>query len=205
MKFIICLVLLVFCFTIQATPREIVIIRHADKLDTPMHGESLSPTGFIRSVNFAFYFKKKFGYPDYIIATRPVNNKRYIDSIRELQTVLPLENMMAMSKLVKPGNNIVLYPYTAQEYIKMIDFVVDNPKFKNKLILICWDHHNIQFILRRLLGNIKLPAWKQRDFGQVDVIKFKINKPYSFHALLNQYPTDHVKNWQIIQKRLNSD
>ena len=54
-----------FATTVIAAPREIIIIRHADKLDQDETGPALSAQGVMRSLKFAFYFLDKFGEPDF--------------------------------------------------------------------------------------------------------------------------------------------
>ncbi len=107
---------LVILFVLQITcviaaPREIIIVRHADKLSQQDHGPAVDPTGYERAVHLAFYFLKTYGTPDYIVAANPNDMPGHVHSIPE-------------------------YPALAKD-------LLTNIKFKNKLVLVCWDHHTI--------------------------------------------------------------
>ena len=187
---------------VTATPKEIVIIRHTDKWDFKHYGSTLDPTGYARAVNFAFYFLNKFGHPDYIVAMNSSSSSKYSTSIRELQTVAPLANILAINDVSKGGVPI-LHPYRDPQYPKLAKWLLHSKKFNDKLVLVCWDHFTIPLLTAKLGVKQKLPTWGKRDFDTVYILKYGENGHLDHFKILNhQYPTKNIKNWTALQKAL---
>ncbi len=202
MRVIVLLFSFIFFFNGWATPKEIIIVRYADKWGFKHHGPTLDPTGYARSVNFAFYFLNKFGRPDYVITTSPSNRHKYSASIRELQTVAPLINILAINDRAAEGFPI-LYPYRPPQYSALAKWLLKSSRFNNKLVLICWDHFTIPALANRLGVRQKLPRWSKEDFDSVYIIKYhKSGEFSSFKLLHHQYPTKNIQNWTVVQKAL---
>src|SRR5690348_9355788 len=85
------LIFVLFVSVAKACPKQIIIIRHAEKLTQSHAGPFLSPQGQMRSLAFANYYLNKFHVPDFIVATNPLEPKK-LSSMRELQTIAPLAN-----------------------------------------------------------------------------------------------------------------
>ena len=175
-----------------ATPSEIFIIRHADKLNKNP-GPALSPKGEIRAITFAHYFMTKWQnhIPDFIFATNPEGDTKkglYIKgkSIRQIQTVAPLVNMLAEKY---PNRNFpIVHPYMNTEYQKLANDLLTKPEFDNKRVLICWDHKLIPELAKNLgVSEDKLKKWPKDDYDTVYYIKFDGNKP-QLEILSEQYP-----------------
>ena len=117
--------------TAFAAPREIIIVRHAEKWPTKHHGPTLDPTGYMRAVRLAHYILDKFGEPDFLIATDPSNQNAHTKSIRELQTLAPLSSMLA-----KPGkpttSSAILHPYKADQYKDLASLLLTDDRFSGK-------------------------------------------------------------------------
>jgi hypothetical protein len=187
---------------VTATPKEVVIVRHVDKWNFKHYGPTVDPTGYARAVNLAFYFLNKFGYPDYIVATNPSNQYKYSESIRELQTVAPLVNILAINDINKGGFSI-LHPYRPPQYALLAKELLKNSKFNDKLVLICWDHFTIPALATKLGVKEKIPTWPKRDFDTVYILKYANNGRLAHFEVLNhQYPTKNIKNWTVVQKAL---
>ena len=206
-KSIFCFLFFVTAFVVGlATPREVVIVRHADKWKSTHTGPNIDPTGYSRAVNLAFYFLGKFGKPDYIFVPAPVNNSpfSYERSMRPIQTVSPLANILS-KEAHDPGGYDLSYPFKSTAYMKLAQLLLTSPNYKNALILICCDHYNVPALAKALGVNQKLPVWPARDFDTVYVLKFsRDGKLASFQLLNNQYPTKPIKSWKEVQKKLNS-
>lgn len=202
MRMMVLLFSLIFCAAGWATPKEIIVVRHADKWDFKHHGPTLDPTGYARAVNFAFYFLHNFGRPNYVITTNPSNQHKYSASIRELQTVAPLINILAINDRAAAGFP-VLHPYRPPQYSALAKWLLKSSKFENKLVLICWDHFTIPALAKKLGVKQKLPHWPTQDFDSVYILKYnKSGQLTSFKLLHHQYPTKNIENWTVVQKAL---
>jgi len=183
--------------TAAASPREIILIRHAAKLMQSDPGDTLSAKGQIRAINFAFYFINKFGSPDFIFASDPKDSK----SIRQIQTVSPLANI-----LTEKNNREVsiLHPYESSEYEKLADEILKDAKFDNRIILICWDHEHLPAFAKKLGVKIDLPDWPSDDFESVYILEYNSNnKLINFSILHQQYPVNVDMSWEDLYKKIN--
>ena len=166
-------------------------------------GPTIKPTGYARSVNFAMYFIEKFGYPDFIVATNPSNHFKFSHSIRELQTVAPLVNMI-QNKFPKTDYSIK-HPYRNTQVSLLSTWLLTKPEFKNKLILICWDHFWIPALTAKLGVKQKLPVLPSQFFDTVYVLHYgKNGELENFEQLNNQYPTKKIENWKAVKKALDN-
>lgn len=192
-KLVITLLICTLVNVAYPTPKEIVVIRHADKMVQQNHGSALSPTGYMRAIKFAFYFLDKFGKPDAIIATNPDNSIQYSRSIRELQTVAPLESLI--EEKYPTAYYEIDHPYPAIEYKKLAKYVLSDKKFNDKLVLICWDHYAIPFLLKALGIKEALAPWGKYDYDSVYILHFRQNKLTGYEVLHNQYAVPNTLSW----------
>lgn len=177
-----------------ATPKAIIIIRHGDKLDQPQPGPALSAKGQVRAVKFAFYYLEKFGEPDFVFAPNPNSFVGKNSSIRELQTVAPLINMLSR-KHPETGFPI-LHPYENADFKKLASYVLKDKMFNDKTILICWSHKKIPQLAEKLGIKQSLPQWQAADYDSVYVIKYDNEQVSEFTILNNQYPVNFNGNWK---------
>lgn len=192
--------LLGFISTTFATPSEIIIIRHADKLEQNYTGPAIDPTGYVRAVRFAFYFLNKFGKPDDIVTTNPSHGKAHLASIREVQTIAPLINIL-QQKDPRIEHNIYA-PYPTTGYPKLAKFLLKNKHFNGEMVLVCWDHTTIPNLVSLLGVKDQLPAWPANDFDSVYILKYRHHHLVSYQLLNNQYPVNHVDDWRQILNAL---
>lgn len=145
--------LLLFNFThvipACALPKEIILIRHADKLNQLDPGPFLSLQGVKRANFFSQYYLTHFREPDYIITTAQT---RY--SYRELQTVIPLVTTLSISH-PNGGQPILLsdqylHEKTLSGLKNLTNDLLNDKKFNKKTILICWHHAEIPLLLSSL-------------------------------------------------------
>ena len=194
MKKIILMGLMVFSMSVFAVPREIIIIRHADKLPD-VAGPFLSPKGQVRAQQFVSYYVHHFPEPDFIFASKPANSLHpdESDSVRPLQTVAPLANQLTFlhKKAV-----IVHFPYFQNQYPLLAKALLHQKKYNQKIILICWQHGRINFLAQDLGVERSLPFWDNNNYDQVYILKYgHKGKLISFSILKNQYPVVGNFRW----------
>ncbi|EKD69931.1 MAG: phosphoglycerate mutase [uncultured bacterium] len=184
-----------------AYPKEIIIIRHADKLVQNEPGPTLSAKGELRAIKFAFYFLDKFGEPDYLIAANAVSETGKNSSQRELETLAPLANILAERHSEK--DIPILHPYTSNHYPKLVKYIFGTAKFDEKKILICWHHAKIKKLVEELGVKSNIDDWPDDDFDTVYDIHFtKLGKIENFEILKNQYPIQFNGSWRDIYNKL---
>lgn len=195
LKKMFCGILLVIAISVHASPSQIVIVRHGDKLEQPNTGPTLSPKGEVRAINFALYYLNKFAEPDYIFAS---NAAKSSTSIRELQTVAPLVNLLQQKH---PDEDFpIMHPYSSGDYGKLADYIMTSKEFDGKQIVICWSHGKIPSLAKLLGVNQKLSKWDKDDFDSVYIIKYNHKGDVKdFEILHNQYPVKFNGNWTDMQ------
>jgi hypothetical protein len=183
-------------------PKEIVIIRHADKLLQKEPGPFLSPIGEVRSIKFAYYFLKTFGETDFIIAKNPEVHHGKSSAIRELQTVAPLGNILAMRH--KDHSIAFMHPFTKTEFDKLAHAMLSDPKYNNKLILICWDHAHIPDLAKVLGVTQPLKKWHSRNYDTVYDLQYDRSGRISrFSVKERQYPVTFKGSWETLNHLLS--
>jgi hypothetical protein len=174
----------------NATPKQVVIVRHGDKLlEDP--GQTLSQTGYLRAVALSQYYVKYFNsVPDIVFA---VNPSPAYDKFREIQTVAPIVNVAAgLGKKLK-----ISHPYSVGQEAILTEEILSDKSYDGKNILICWEHLHIG----KLLNGFGIPGsiiWEDNDFDTVYLVTFTKDK-HAIHAnaerLDNQYPIQEVPSW----------
>lgn len=198
LRFFLLLISLFSAFT-YATPREIILVRHADKLVQLDPGPTLSAKGYVRTLKFTNYFLKQFGEPDFIVAGDPKNKD---SSIRELQTIAPLVNILSQRH---PNDSInILHPFTHDEYKDLANLLLSDNKFNDKLILICWRHTNIVPLAKALGVKDTLAPWPDDDYDSVFIIQYnRSGNIDKFSILHNQYPMSKDVTWDELAVKLD--
>jgi hypothetical protein len=193
-KLIIFFIILAFYgVSAYAIPKQIVIIRHADKWSEEP-GNTLNPRGYLRAVKFSEYYLEKFKIvPDFIFAPNP-NTKK--SSLRPIQTVAPLaNNRECIAKEV-----YIDHEYTLGEERNLAKEILKNKKYNDKNILICWEHTRIVGILNNL-GFKENITWNQDNYDSVYVLSFAHGKLNTTMRLDNQYPVPDIKDWEYFLKK----
>lgn len=196
MKKILSIFLILFTINIFAAPKEIIIIRHADKWKQNNPGPFLSPKGQLRAEEFVTYYLSHFKKPDFIFASDPITNPADMDtgsSYRPLQTVMPLANQLAFQN---PSGYPINVTYRDNQYAELAKLLLTDSQYNNKIILICW-HHGLANALATALGVTQsLKKWHGDDFDQVYVLQYNIaGKLSHFQILKKQYPVHHNPTW----------
>src|SRR3990167_2928526 len=189
--------LLFFTLTVNAAPKEIVLIRHADRIyDRDISGQFLSSKGVVRSALFPKYFLKNFGMPDYLFATKPSTKLvpgKAPSSYRPIQTLAPLANLLAK---IKKHDIWVQTPVEEKKFRLLTRTLLTDPKYNNKLVLICWEHAQLNQIAVALGVKEKLPPFPVDVYDTVYVLQYnKKGELASFQLLKNQYPLQKNPSW----------
>ncbi len=191
-------------------PKEVIILRHAEKLIQKNNGSSLSAKGMARSTAIASFFKNHYqeyflGEPDIIVATDPgplSKNPAKSYTIRELQTVSPLSNMLAIEHPDKDYS--IFHPLTSEQPEQMAKLLLTDPKFDGKIIVICWNNTNINTLTKALGVTQTLDPWLDSDYQKIYDIRFNPtavlnpipNPPYTINTKIGE-------NWEILNNLIN--
>lgn len=196
---------LILIFTVLSTsssyaiPLEIILIRHADKLDQYQPGPFLSAIGQARAEMFMRYYINKmeptptpahpypeqtFPIPNFIIATMASHA-----SNREQLTIAPLASELISQGYLNQYNLILnTFSHGDEGLKKLSKSLLTDAMYNNQFILICWHHGEIPKLLD-LLGvkphQDKLP---DDEYDTVYDIKFMPNGSTMLFILRNQYP-----------------
>ena len=204
-KKILLLSLFLLSSVVGASPREIIIVRHGDKLVGPTKshdytGRYLSAKGQVRAEKLAVYYMAHFPKPDFIFATKPADSKAAHESTsyRPLQTVMPLANLLT----AQGGGDVIIHtPYYEKDYGKLASHLLMDKKYDQQFILICWQHERINLMAQALGVTESLPKWQGKDYDQVYILKYDAKgKLRSFQILKNQYPVNGDPAWEQLAK-----
>ncbi len=190
-----CLILLLNIITLttaSAFPREIILIRHADKLNQLDPGPFLSPQGVRRAELFSQYYLGMYREPEYIITTAQTDY-----SYRELQTVIPLVTSFAILHPLG-GQPILLsdvykHEKTFHGLKKLYNDLLNDNKFSDKTILICWHHAEIPKLLKALGATQPQPVLADDDYDTVYHLLFdRHNGAVQLIVSPTQYPLNEM-------------
>jgi broad specificity phosphatase PhoE len=158
-------VAVVACSQSHAQPREVLIIRHAEKQDTSIH---LSPEGQKRAEALPRLFVKSPDRPDpfptpvFLFATKKSSN-----SNRPVETVTPLAKALDLD---------INDRFNDDEYDKLAHELLTNPRYAGKTVLVCWHHEKIPELAQSLKVQDVPKEWKGQVFDRVWAITYKDGK-----------------------------
>ena len=169
-SFYLWLLLIAIHTTVFAT-ETILFIRHAEK---PIEGlGQLSCKGFNRSISLPNVIIKKFGEPDYLVAPNPTIQK--LDKGISYNYLRPLATLEPFA--IKISKNINLT--CGYDDINCISNLLLENKYENKIILVAWEHHNIEDIVKKIAltkgVTLNIPNWDSDDFDTIYVLKMTKN------------------------------
>ena len=176
-----------------AAPAQVILIRHAEK---PEYGSELSPQGQKRAEALAWFFQNnadvtRYGAPAAIYAAAP---KHEDSSVRSIQTVTPLAKALKME---------INTEFTRGQTHKIAADIMENPAYRGRMVLICWQHTNLVDIVRELAAysgtaqaiQDSLPSeWPDGAFDRVWILDFYYGRVTSFRDVpQNLLPGDSSK------------
>ena len=148
--------------SLMAQPREILIIRHAEKPDNPDESD-LTPRGYARAAALVQFFAASFATPDYLFATQASKH-----SNRPVETLTPLATALHMTLDFKTAD---------ADYLSLAQDILTNPQYAGKMIVICWHHGNIPELAKALGIADPLKAWPDAVFDRVWRIQYTDSGP----------------------------
>jgi phosphohistidine phosphatase SixA len=149
--------------TVAAQPREVFIIRHAEKPedDNDVH---LTAMGRERADALDQLFKKTdlrpdpLPKPDFLFAAR--NSKH---SHRSVETLTPLAKKLKLD---------IDSRFENEDFAKLAKELLSNPRYAKKTVLICWHHGNIPELAQALKATDVPDKWKDPVFDRVWTIAY---------------------------------
>ena len=149
-------------------PREILIIRHAEKPLDP-NDFHLTPRGYSRAAALAPFFAANFDTPDFLFATA-----RSSASNRPVETLTPLASALHMT--LDSG-------YADADYDAMARLILSDPKYSGAMVIICWHHGNIPALAKSLGVSSPPGPWPDAVFDRVWRLRYSDDASVSFENL----------------------
>src|SRR5262249_10551515 len=123
--------------SLQAEPAQVILIRHGEKDPDDPKDNHLSLRGRERAAALAPYLLEekeltRFGPPVAIFAQKAADPKK--NSVRPIETVRPLAATLKLE---------VLTPVERDDFPRLVEDVLTNPRYAGKSVLICWEHKKL--------------------------------------------------------------
>ncbi len=149
-------IFLLLFFSLQGEPAQVLIIRHAEK---PPEGEHLDQKGRERAFALAPFFLGRaevldFGLP---VAIYAMGQNREDSSLRPQETVQEVAKALNLQPITR---------FKKGDEALMAEEILLNKEYHGKSILICWEHHSIQDIVKAF-NFPEPPKWHGSVFDRV--------------------------------------
>lgn len=192
MKHLFFLVLVFYSTTLHALPGQVIIVRHGEKNTVNFEltsagverAEALSSyltlpnnePGFVGLAGTTNVVLFDYGLPFALFAARPVPISEKFDddyTVRCIQTLVP-----TALKLNLPIHS----PYGSDQEDELAQYILNEPRFNGKNIVICW-HHNLIYKLIQAFGYLPDPditppnSYPDKRFDAVWRMTFPIPNP----------------------------
>lgn len=145
---------------VWATPKNVIIIRHAEKIQG---GNRLNLQGLERAGALSYYFSGTPLYnnpaPTHIFAA---SLEEADSSMRPIQTCTPIANHYDLKLNID---------FKHTETKEIAEEILKNPKYNDSTVLICWSHGHIRPIVLAL-GAEDPGKWPKDIFDQVYLLTF---------------------------------
>lgn len=153
----------------NATPAEVLIIRHAEK---DRSGNELSEKGFQRANALPRLFQDRadfvaYGKPAALFGFSP---RKANGSIRGIQTLIPLSKVLGEE---------VRSQFRADQIEELVQAVLADRSLDGKTVMICWNREGLQEIAQNF-GVANAPVWDSNTFDRIWRINFPTNGDNSF-------------------------
>ena len=167
-RFVLMLALLVAVQWAAAQPAQIILIRHAEKPDSP-DAVHLSKAGEKRAKNLVPFITSdaeltKYGLPVALFATGTTKHGR---GQRTQETITPLATELKLP---------VEAPYQSENYGVLAKMILANRQYEGKTVLICWNHEEIPQLAAALGVHPQPPKWKDNVYDRVYLISYHDGK-----------------------------
>jgi len=148
-----------------AQPAQIILLRHAEKLDDPA-AVNLSPRGEERALALVSLLGRRSPFTSNapVVALYATRVTKHDHSRRTGETLAPLSKDLDL-----PVNTLI----DSDNYSVLATRVLNNPAYRGKTVIICWTHHDIAQ-LAGALGVRPPPApWKDKTFDRLWIIAYR--------------------------------
>ena len=145
------------CCVLNAQPREILIVRHAEKPADP-NNANLTPRGYARATALTPYFSKSFDTPDFVFAAQKSSA-----SNRPVETLTPFAAALHLTL----NSNIA-----DADFATLAQQLLTDPQYSGAMIIICWHHGNIPALAAALGVSNPPNPWPDSVFDRVWRIQF---------------------------------
>lgn len=93
----------------------------------------------------------------------------------------------------------VYHPFRNHQYKELAAALLNQSKYNQKMILICWHHGHANRLAQALGVTQTIPKWPHDAFDTVYVLRYDANgKLSSFQILKNQYPVNQNPSWESL-------
>jgi hypothetical protein len=146
----------------------IVFIRHGEK---PKGGlGQLTCQGLNRALALPAVIARMFGKPDALFASNPSIQKR--DEGKPYYYIRPLATIEPTAIAFGLPVDVSIGAFDTDG----LRSALENPAYRAKLILVAWEHHEIETIVRTLLishgGDASaVPTWESDDFDSIYLVR----------------------------------
>ena len=170
----------------QARPDRVFLLRHAEK---PENARSiqLSERGQERARRLVGFFGARLDQntnnpPVALFATRPTKGA---PSVRTRETLAPLAEKLKLT---------IHQPFRSEEYAFLARYLLRDPAFDGKTVIVCWTHDELPALARALGADPKPRSWKSDIYDRVWAIEFKKKKVDCKTVLQESLPGDEREN-----------
>jgi hypothetical protein len=151
----------------------IVFIRHGEKPDDGLG--QLTCQGLNRALALPAVIARMFGKPDAIFAPNPSIQKK--DDGKPYYYVRPLATIEPTAIAFGLPVDVSIGAFDTDG----LRTVLESPAYRTKLILVAWEHHEIETIVRTLLASHEgdasaVPTWQSDDFDSIYSVKISWNE-----------------------------
>jgi hypothetical protein len=168
MKLVLLMTLLGATAAAEAQPARVILIRHAEKPKDD-NDPRLSAEGKARAQHLVEWVASNpiwgTNPPTALYVARPTPKGRGIrcrDTLEPLARHLQLELKM---------------PYVNEDYLRLADDLMHDPKLQKQTVLVCWTHEELPEFAQALGVKPKPPKWKDKDFDGVYVVTLSTSPP----------------------------
>ncbi len=146
----------------QARPREVILLRHAEKPEDPKDPH-LTEAGRERARFLASYLTTtpaltNAGLPTVLIAT---GWTRHSHSRRPFETLEPLAKRLHRS---------IKRPFLSEEYAQLARYILTSRECDDKVVVVCWVHEFLPDLAAARGVHPRPPLWKGHVYDRVWVI-----------------------------------
>lgn len=144
-----------------ATPRQVILLRHGDKVASGDGNDNLSLNGFLRSINLARLIPACFGSPTHIrtFFLNPVTSK----NARSYQSAVPLG--------VATGVNISIALSSRDDSFLDGQEIRSEPTYASGHVVLFWEHRRMPELARGL-GWASMPPIGPMEFDGLYVLRY---------------------------------